>query len=266
MAEKTPVQPRGVLRLAEGRRHFQLNRALPSVDLAETVEHFWSVQWNLTGRAPYVSETLPHPSVHLVFESGASEIVGVMRGRFTRTLEGDGCVFGVKFLPGAFRSVCGLPVSRFTNRRLHPADFFRTAWSELEKQVLGSGSVEARAARAEDFLRTLHLQPDADARLVRNIIAAIAGDPALTRVDAVASKFAVNKRQLQRLFSNYAGVSPKWVIERYRMHEALEQLSSGKWPDMALLAHSLGYFDQAHFHKAFRSLTGVSPGDYASKN
>lgn len=28
--------------------------------------------------------------------------------------------------------------------------------------------------------------------------------------------------ELQRLFAEYVGVSPKWVIERYRMHEALE--------------------------------------------
>ena len=32
--------------------------------------HFWSVQWDLRGQPPYVAETLPHPSVHLIFERG----------------------------------------------------------------------------------------------------------------------------------------------------------------------------------------------------
>ena len=34
-------------------------------------------------------------------------------------------------------------------------------------------------------------------------------------------------------------------------------------PDLARLALSLGYFDQAHFQKAFRKMTGKSPGTYA---
>ena len=52
------------------------------------------------------------------------------------------------------------------------------------------------------------------------------------------------------------------MIERYRMHEALEQLSATTPPDLARLALSLGYFDQAHFQKAFRKMTGKSPGAY----
>lgn len=92
----------------------------------------------------------------------------------------------------------------------------------------------------------------------------IRDDRSILRVDAVADEFALGKRQLQRLFAEYVGVSPKWVIERYRMHEAVEQLTSGGKNDLAELAHNLGYFDQAHFHKAFRRLTGKAPGEYAT--
>ncbi len=72
-------------------------------------------------------------------------------------------------------------------------------------------------------------------------------------------------RALQRLFSRYVGVSPKWVIRRFRLQEAAEQLTRGNIVDWSRLALDLGYFDQAHFINDFRSLIGMSPTEYAKR-
>jgi AraC-like DNA-binding protein len=69
-------------------------------------------------------------------------------------------------------------------------------------------------------------------------------------------------RSLQRLFSRYVGVSPKWVIRRYRLHELLEQMHSGRHLDWAQVAIDLGYFDQAHLINDFKSITGYAPTEY----
>jgi AraC-like DNA-binding protein len=63
-------------------------------------------------------------------------------------------------------------------------------------------------------------------------------------------------RSLQRLFRKYVGVSPKWVIRRYRLHEAAERLKGSRPPPLAELATSLGYADQAHFAREFKQVTG----------
>ena len=68
-----------------------------------------------------------------------------------------------------------------------------------------------------------------------------------------------------RQFTRYVGVSPKWVIQRYRLHEALERLERGAEVDRVELALTLGYFDQAHFVRDFKRFVGVSPGDYARR-
>jgi AraC-like DNA-binding protein len=66
---------------------------------------------------------------------------------------------------------------------------------------------------------------------------------------------------MQRLFADYVGVSPKWVILRYRIHEALERAESEvEW---ARLAADLGYSDQAHLVRDFTQTVGVSPTAYA---
>ncbi|MBN8221830.1 MAG: AraC family transcriptional regulator [Spirochaetes bacterium] len=264
MAEKKVTQPRGVLHLKKGRQKFKLDRRLPPDDLATTVEHFWAVEWDLTGFPPYPSETLPHPSVHLVFDNGKTEVIGVMRGRFTKTLTGCGQAFGIKFRPGGFHAFCKAPLSQLTDRRFNPEKFFGESWHRFAAAMATAKGIDAKAECAVNFLRGENPTPDADALLVQEITHRILTDTTLNKVDTLVGIFPLSKRQLQRLFKVYIGVNPKWVIERYRMHEALERLEATQKPDFARLAHALGYYDQAHFIRAFRKMTGKLPGTYVS--
>jgi hypothetical protein len=101
--------PRGVLHLRSGRRRFEVARSRPGEALAELVEHYWTVSWDLRGRDPHLQHTLPHPGVHLVAERDRSGIMGVTTGRFTRRLEGQGRVFGIRFRPAGFHPLLGAP-------------------------------------------------------------------------------------------------------------------------------------------------------------
>jgi len=79
-------------------------------------------------------------------------------------------------------------------------------------------------------------------------------------VEQLVEQFGIPKRTLQRWFNQYIGVSPKWVIRRYRMHEAIDFIERGM--ELSQLAMELGYFDQAHFNKDFRAAVGKSPKQY----
>jgi AraC-like DNA-binding protein len=53
------------------------------------------------------------------------------------------------------------------------------------------------------------------------------------------------------------------VLQRYRLHEVLERLAPGQpVADWTALALELGWFDQAHFIRDFRALTGTTPTAY----
>src|SRR5215813_599028 len=109
--------PRGVLKTgAVDEQRFRHERYHPSADLSPYVEHYWVVEWDLRGQAPVRVETLPHPSVHMVFEAGdRSRVRGAARLKFSRLLEGKGGVFAVKFRPGGFYPFVRIPVSRFSD-------------------------------------------------------------------------------------------------------------------------------------------------------
>jgi AraC-like DNA-binding protein len=84
------------------------------------------------------------------------------------------------------------------------------------------------------------------------------------RVGELAARHGMSPRSLQRLFRRYVGVSPKWVLRRYRLHEAAERIAEGRDGDWARPALDLGYFDQAHFIRDFKALVGASPAQYAA--
>ena len=65
------------------------------------------------------------------------------------------------------------------------------------------------------------------------------------------------------IFSRYVGVGPKWVIRRYRLHEAAARVAEGGRVDWPALALDLGYVDQAHFIKDFKAIVGRAPAAYA---
>jgi AraC-like DNA-binding protein len=260
-----PVEeaPRGVLDLRAGRGHFDVTRSRPGPALAELVEHYWTVSWDLRGRDPHTQHTLPHPSVHLVAERDHSGIMGVMTGRFTRELEGEGRAFGIRFRPAGFHPFLGAPVSTLTDRRVAVAGVFGPEGDRLVAELLAAPGEPQLVAAAEAFLLARRPGPDPNLTCVNQLVDQIMTDRDITLVRHVTDRTGIGTRRLQRLFATYAGVSPKWVIRRSRLHEAVERLDQGDHLDLAFLARELGYFDQAHFARDFRAAVGRPPAVYA---
>lgn len=254
-------RPRGILHQRAAKDIRGVARYWPSADLAPFVEHYWTVRWDLD--APRVTETMPHPCVHMVLEADRSEIVGVMRTLFRRQLTGRGRVLGTRFRPGAFRPFVAMPVSSFTGRRVPITEVFGAGARTLSERALRNDDDREAYAVVERFLRGLKpRESDAMALTVR-IGARIAEDRRITRVAQLTRQFGLGLRGLQRLFREHLGVGPKWVIQRHRLLEAAERVAGGRIVDWADLALELGYADQAHFIRDFKRLVGQSPAEYS---
>lgn len=254
---------RGVLKRSKTAEYFTVARYNPPGGFAWFVEHFWIVRWDLRGKDSHTQDVLSHPSVHLVFEKGSTRIWGVVTGKFTRVIEEKGQVLGIKFKPGGFYPFIQKPVALFSDQRLPFEEVFDEDLESLEEKILGCEEDQKILAEGEAFLNR-HL-PVYDPRVeeVSSITAAIMDDPTILKVDDLVNRCDMSKRTLQRLFRKYVGVSPKWVIQRYRLHEAAEKMASGENRNWSQLALELGYYDQSHFIRDFKSIVGQSPADYA---
>ncbi|NUL12639.1 helix-turn-helix domain-containing protein, partial [Streptomyces lunaelactis] len=199
-------------------------------------------------------------------------------------------VCGVQFRPGGFRPFAPLrPVSDWTGQRVPVADVLPGADPETIRGILGpetpetpgtprtkgtkgtskveeaseAAAEDARVAALDAFL--LGLEPEADPQSLRamRLVDLVRTDRTILRVAELAAAEGVSVRSLQRLFASYVGVGPKWVILRYRIHEALERAELAGGLDWAELAAELGYSDQAHLVRDFTATVGVPPTAYA---
>jgi AraC-like DNA-binding protein len=238
------------------------------------VQHYWFVQWDLRNAPPSTAETLPHPSCYLVFEHDLerppdaplvlqrTEVSGVTTGKFSRVMEGNGRVFGLKFKPGGLRPFLKSPVSTLTDCVVPAAQVFGQSILSLAAKLRTLETPEAMAVATTGYFAARLPAPDANVELSSRLVDAIFHDPAILTVETLAEWSGHSVRTLQRLFKAYVGASPKWVIRRYRLHELLDRFHSGEALDGAQLALDLGYADQAHLINDFRKLAGFTPTEY----
>jgi AraC-like DNA-binding protein len=240
---------RGVLYPSRSYEHL---RWAPAPGLERWVEKHWSVSWDLAPGESHVQHVLTHPCAHLVDEGGVAKVYGVGTGRYDRELTGSGRAVGTKFRPGALFSFTGIPMRELTGTSVRARDAF-------------GADVDAADTEAVDaFLLERMPEPDEGFELVAEATRLTLEDPDVTRVVDLAERLAVSRRTLQRLFRERVGVTPKWMLRRYRLHEAAERISADGVDDWAALALDLGYFDQAHFIRDFKAVVGRTPADYAA--
>lgn len=263
---KEIIQPdRGILHARIGRETYQLTRYEPSQDLVGFVRHYWIVRWDLRGKEPFKQEVLQYPCINLVFEQGKTRIYGVNTGRSVQILEDAGSVLGILFQPGGFYPFYREPIYELTDHFIECQKVFGEEAEKAERDILSAQSDQEMVSRAERLLRSRLPEEDKQVELAGRLVDGIIADREITKVEEAAAKFQISKRTMQRLFKEYIGVSPKWVIQRSRIQEAALRAANGECEDWANLAADLGYFDQAHFIKDFKKLIGCSPDEYTKQ-
>ncbi|WP_328461974.1 AraC family transcriptional regulator [Streptomyces sp. NBC_00448] len=257
---------RGVLRPATAAAHLTVPLHPPAAALAPYVEYYWNPRWDLRGRPDHVQDVLAHPNVHLVFEEPVPLVYGVQRALYRRVLHGRGQAFGVRFRAGAFRPFARGPVAELVDRSVPAAEYFGAEAQALGREVLAMEDLDAMSAAVDRFLLGfLPAVPDPRVARAGALVERLTADPGTLRVDAVARESGLPVRRLQRLFAEYVGASPKWVLRRARLHEAAARADEGTRLDWPALAAELGYADQSHFIRDFTAATGVPPTHYAGR-
>lgn len=71
---------------------------------------------------------------------------------------------------------------------------------------------------------------------------------------------------LQRKFARRVGISPKGLMRITRLNYLWDRIRHGCAVDFQDMVFEGKYFDQAHFIKDFKSLTGEAPGHFFARN
>src|SRR5690554_4607196 len=227
---------RGIVHAAAGRDKFSLSRFEPGPQLRPFVEYYWVGRYPLPAGMSHTQTGLPYPNVHLAFEhddGGRRALVyGIPRRPFVRELRGSGRVLGVKFRAGGFFPFWQKDVALLTGTTVPAADVFGPEADGWLHAVVDAGDDAAMAQVAETFLSARLPDPDGRSELAARLVQEAMNDRTIVRVEQLSQRAGISVRQLQRLFHRYVGVTPKWVIKRFRLQEAaerIEQDASTSW-------------------------------------
>ena len=262
--DESAGRARGVLRRPLPDGSMRHSRRAPAPELSTWIAHYWMISWDLVGSEPHVAESVPHPNIHLVFDAEETRVAGIQTQKFSRLICGKSQVFGVKFRSGGFRPFLGAPVATLANKLVPAERIFGEGVHALRRAVFCDAPDDDRVAAADAFFRERTPQPDESVALASALVERILAERDINSVDDLARVSVLSKRTLQRVFREYVGQTPKWVIRRYRLHEVIERFQAGVPIDWSRLALDMGYFDQAHLINDFRAMVGLTPTQYAS--
>ncbi len=210
------------------------------------------------------------PSIHLSDPSGRmvrrrvdSFVAGLDDG-FTIT-ESGGAQSGIQLNldPLVAGRLFGVPMQALTHEVVDFADLWGAGAAGLVEQLQA----------ANDWSRRFDLL---DRHLGPRLAAGARPDPTVAwawrclrdsggtmSIADLATEIGWSRKHLAQRFRTHVGMTPKAVARLMRLGGAVRALAAdGPALELAELALSCGYYDQAHFTHDFRRLTGTTPADY----
>lgn len=174
--------------------------------------------------------------------------------------QGKRGVFGVRLKPHTVKMLLKIPAVEVANHTLAIQDVLGAEGKVLSEQIMNASGPEERIRLVESFLAFRLLRASKhENEAVKYAIWKIRQNLGNIPLRPLAEECNVSERQLQRLFLQHVGVSPKFFARTVRINHVFDLLkitNDRLWHDIVF---HCGYFDQSHFIKEFKEFSGVTP-------
>ncbi len=170
--------------------------------------------------------------------------------------------FSVRFYPHSFSYFVDVSLSDLANKETPLNQLFDPdVINELETEIRGARSTKARVELVEKFL----LQLVASKRVIEGVVSSFTETLIQTKgahsIQLLLKETDISRRSLERKFSQFVGISPKQLGKIIRLQSALNLMNEGE-ASLTRIAYESDYYDQSHFTRDFKELTGVNPKEY----
>lgn len=258
-----------------------ITERIPRGPLARIVEKLWvldNVHLNSTERE---LRLIPDGRIELVFFLGGGWSThsgnscqnlnhAVLLGQRSRYLDLDltnaGMVLGARFRSVGAAGLLRLPLATVYEQVIGVEEGCKHFdWTPFTEQRSKCRNHQVVLAHFERILTSALPSPiSQDTRLAGQLVTEVERLHGSESVRQLSMRTGVGVRRIERLFFSEVGMTPKQYCRLMRFRRVLLNLAQNS---EEMLQHALdaGYYDQSHFIHSFRSFTGVTPSEYASK-
>jgi len=249
----------------------------PNSVLSQYIRHYWVLEAS-DSDGEVCERVIPTGNIELMFhykkpfiikgegkgkEQPRTIISGISSGYSDVTTRGESGVIAVTFYPHGACNFFKFPLLEIENLSLSLSDIWSDKVRYIEEQIEEAETLASRISIIERFLSG-YLTPvyNNEIKILKTGISIINGCKGQITTTQLSSKLYLSGKSLERKFSAFLGKTPKQFIKIVRFQEVVRSLSTPGRKSLTDLAYENGYFDQAHFIKDFKSLSGYTPGEF----
>ncbi len=250
----------------------------PSGFLAQYIKHYWvleaedsegevcerviptgNIEWMFHYRKTFVIK-----SAGGLIHQPRSLISGLNSNFFDVTTCGDSGVIAITFYPHGASHFLNFPLSKIEDASIDLRDIFKLKEiKEIEEQICAANSLIERIKIIERFLISCFKPIKTnDLLLIKRGVELINQSKGQINASELSKKLLLTNKSLERKFSALLGKTPKQFMRIVRFQGIILDFSSSGNKHLTQLAYDNGYFDQAHFVKDFKDLSGYTPKEF----
>ncbi|KIO78499.1 hypothetical protein TH53_03410 [Pedobacter lusitanus] len=179
---------------------------------------------------------------------------------------GETSLMIVVFHPHGLSNMLKIPSGELKNRSIPSHELFGAKGDELYERLACCNEIQDKIILAEDFFRgLLACGTPSDQPLISAAVKFIVQHKGLVTVNKLAAFTGSHERKLERVFTQFIGISPKGFSSIIKLLVFLKQLKDNpSKSNLTYLGHESGYYDQPHLIREFKKYTGLTPGQYTS--
>ncbi|OEF05373.1 helix-turn-helix domain-containing protein [Vibrio genomosp. F10] len=233
----------------------------PPAPVSHWVHYFWQLSVPV---GDFYYRSVPDNCVDLIInldQLNDAVLVSPFTSPIIYPLAGPARYFGVRFRLLGQHALLSEPISEWASdsdqteiKDLFPAQLIE----QIEHSLSFSESFEQKSLRLAKAIVSAIERPVIDPRILKFIRYCHHSDNALPLSELSPNILGITDRQLRRLTQQYLGVSPKAFCKVVRFQNTLRAWRTMKdnraWADW--------YFDQSHFSREFKQLTGSPPNQF----
>ncbi|HNU57862.1 MAG TPA: helix-turn-helix domain-containing protein [Flavobacteriales bacterium] len=249
---------------------------MPDPALRPWVDHYWSFRTTgeeeeLTpeqcciqlGKPEFMAHLYGKPSKGLLHGKWVTfpqaYFTGISLGPMMWHMQGSACMVGVCLKPEGALHLLGLPLAAICDGYGDARDhMLPLTWKRVQPALARHDPGEALSGLEKLLLEVLERIPEPNDRFI-TALRRIREQGVRWDKQALYECLFVGDRQMQRLFKERLGLSPRAYFKIMRFQEAYNATRDHKQVDWMGLVTLLGYSDQPHLIRDFKRFAGSSP-------